>query len=320
MKYKILTESEFKDLDIKFSQGIYSEEYFNFIKNYYVAILDFLIFEKNGMIFGVLPLADYKQKNVSVLGTLPKTDAPLEFIKKFDMDYRPLVKFLKKCFPKHQIIDLRIFHYDEDNIMKGLIKLPIYHAVAEIKNDDFLSFFDKKNRNQVRQSLHNGFEVRMDVPLESIYELYLENMKRHGTPPKSLDYFKSLKNNLKEKVIFLSAFRGDKLCGVNIFYLNKSYLLLMINISLKEYWPERINNFLYYKTIEYGYKSGVKHFDYGPSTEKDLSHLDFKIGFGGKLFNVYEYNWYRNPIIKFVGYIRNKSRNIMMRIMKLLPR
>lgn len=319
MEYQILTEAEFNDLNIKLSQGIYSEEYFAFVKNYYLATLHFFIFKENGVVAGVLPLADYKLKNVSIIGTLPKTDAPVEFIKKFDIEYRSVIKLLKKCFPKHQSVNLRIFNYDQNDQVKGLVKLPIYHAVAEIKNEDFLSFFDKKTRNQVRQSLNNNFEVKMDAPLESIYELYSENMKRHGTPPKSSDYFEALKSNLKEKVFFLGAFLGDKLCGVNIFYVNNGYLLLLSNISLKEYWPERINNFLYFKTIEYGYKEGVRYFDYGPSTQKDLSHLDFKIGFGGKLWSVYEYHWYRNPFTKLNQYLMNKSRNIKMRLNKILP-
>jgi hypothetical protein len=320
MEYKILTESEFKDLNIKFSQGIYSEEYFNFVKNYYYAALLFLIFEENGEFYGVLPLSSYKPKNILTLGTLPKTDAPLESLKKFDVDYESIIAFLKKHFIDHKAIDLRIFSYDQSDFMKGLFKLPIYHAVAKIENNDFLSFFDKKNRNQVRQSLSNNFEIKMDVPIESIYELYLENMKRHGTLPKSLDYFKALKENLKGKAVFLSVFLGGKLCGVNIFYINNDYLLLISNLSLREYWPERVNNFLYFKTIEYGYEKGVRHFDYGPSTEKDLSHLDFKIGFGAKLWSVYEYSWYRNPFIKFSFYLKSKGRNIKMRIMKFLSK
>jgi len=318
MEYKILKESEFNNSNIKLNQGIYSREYFNFVKNYYLATLHFLIFKENDTVVGVLPLADYKLKNVSVMGTLAKTDAPVEFIKKFDVDYGSVIKFLKKYFPKHQSINLRIFNYNQDNQTKGLVKLPIYHAIAEIKNEDFLSFFDKKTRNQVRQSLNNKFEIRMDTPIESTYELYLENMKRHGTLPKSLDYFMSLSNNLKEKVFFLTAFLGDKLCGVNIFYMNNGYLLLLSNISLREYWPERINNFLYFKTIEYGYKEGVRYFDYGPSVQKDLSHLDFKMGFGGKLLSVYEYNWYRNPFTKFNIYIMNRVRNIKMRLTRFI--
>ena len=318
MEYKILTESEFKNLNIKFKKGIYSEEYFDFVKNYYSADLYFLVFEEKGELFGILPLSSYKQNNVLVLGTLPKTDALIEFKKVFDVDYPLVIKVLKKHFPDHQSVDFRIFSYSGKSPMKELKKLPIYHAVAEIKNEDFLSFFDKKTRNQTRQSLNSNFEVKTNFPIESVYELYLENMKRHGTPPKKLDYFQSLKENLKEKVFFLGAFQGEKLCGVNIFYINNDYLLLINNLSLREYWPERVNNFLYFKTIEYGYKKGVRHFDYGPSTQKDFSHLDFKIGFGGKPWGVYEYNWYRNPLIKLVNYIKNKGRNIKMRIKKFL--
>jgi len=317
MQYKIVKESEFFNKNIGLSWRIYSSEYFNFIKNYFKADIFFLSFEENGKLIGLLPLSIYEQNNLKVLGTLPKTDSFIMALGDFRPNFREIVMFLKKKFLNYDFLNLKILSFDDqmDNFLK---KTPIYHVIAEIHNDNFLSFFDKKTRNQVRQSLKVGFEMNINVALDMIYKIYLDNMRRHGTTPKDIVYFRSLKENLGSKLIFLSAFLGNRMCGTNIFYINNDYLLLLYNLSYPEFWQKRINNFLYLKTIEYGFQKGVRNFDFGPSTEKDTSHLNFKIGFGGKLFRVYEYRWYKNKIYLIIDFLREKKRNMGMRFLKLI--
>jgi hypothetical protein len=319
MQYKIVKEQELLDRNIDLNWAIYSPEYFNFIKNYFKADISFLLFEEKGDVVGILPLAIYKHGNLSVLGTLPKTNSLIEIFKDFKPNFKEIVGFLKKNFSDFDLLSLKMLFLDsscwQDNFLK---ETPIFHVVAKITNSDFLSFFDKKTRNQVRQSLKVGFEMNTNVSLDMIYKIYLDNMRRHGTPPKDIVYFRSLKENLGSKLVFLSAFLGNRMCGTNIFYINNDYLLLLYNLSYPEFWPKRINNFLYFKTIEYGFQKGVRNFDFGPSTEKDTSHLNFKIGFGGKLFRVYEYAWYKNKIYLIIDFLRKKKRNMGMRFLKLI--
>ena len=318
MHYKIVQESGLVNKNIDLNWKIYSPEYFNFIKNYFKANISFLLFEENGELLGALPLAIYKQNNLKVLGTLPKTNSLIEIFKDFKPDFKEITLFLKENFSDYDLLSLKIFFLDSDGKQNDFLKkTPIYHAVAKITNTDFLSFFDKKTRNQVRRSLDVGFEISTDISLDVVYKLYVDNMIRHGTPPKEINYFRSLKENLGSKLVFLSAFLDGKICGTNIFYLNEDYLLLISNLSYGDYWPKRINNFLYFKTIEYGFEKGVRYFDFGPSTESDLSHLDFKIGSGGKLLRVYEYIWYKNKLNRFIVLLREKARNMKMRFMKL---
>lgn len=296
---------------------LYSSEYLDFTRDYYDAEIYFLNFNK-----GVLPLASYKQNGLLTIGTLPKTDAPISKEELSGFDSREVVAFLKEHFPDHQVINLRIFSLDNVPALsfRGFSSSPIYHAVAQVDQKDLLGYFDKKTRNQVRQSLNQNFQLTTDVPLETVYDLYLDNMRHHGTLPREIHYFQSLKDKLGSKVVFLSACDGSKLCGTNIFYLNKDYLLLLHNFSDHNYWSARVNNFLYLKMIEYGQSKGVKYFDYGPSTQKDISHLNFKIGFGGELVPVFELIWYRHWIDRLSAKAKHHYRNLLMRIRKNIQR
>jgi hypothetical protein len=319
MQYKIVKELELLNRNIDLNWKIYSPEYFNFIKNYFKADILFLLFEEKGDVVGILPLAIYKQGNLSVLGTLPKTNSLIEIFKDFKPNFKEIVGFLKENFSDYDLLNLKIFFLDSDGHQDNFLKkTPIYHVVAKINNNDFLSFFNARTRRKVRRASNTGFEFGLDSSLDIIYKLYLDNMKRHGTPPKEINYFESLKENLGAKLVFLSAFLDGKICGANIFYMNKDYLLLLYNLSYPEFWPKRINDFLYFKTIEYGFEKGVRRFDFGPSVEKDRSHLDFKIGFGGELLRVYEYVWYKNKIYLITIFLREKKRNIVMRFLKLI--
>ncbi len=317
MEYKIAKESDLINKGININYAIYSQEYFNFVKNYFKANISFLLFEEKGELLGVLPVAEYMQNNLRIVGTLPKTNALMIFFKKFAPDFEVAAEFLKNRFSNSDLLSLRLFFLEDFDVKKDSLKeTSIFHAVSKISNNNFMDFFDKKTRNQTRRSLEASFEIK-EATLEEIYKLYLDNMRRHGTPPKEFTYFKALKENLVNKIVFLSVFSGDKICGINIFYINGDYLLLLNNLSYPEFWPERINNFLYLKTIEYGYERGVRNFDFGPSTEKDVSHLDFKTGFGGKFLRVYEYLWYKNKVTPLIVLLREKARNIKMRFLRL---
>ncbi len=178
--------------------------------------------------------------------------------------------------------------------------------------------FDKKTRNQIRKGKRSEFILKVGgaESLEKIYALYRENMQRHGTPAKSLDYFQDLFDCFGPKCLALMAYDGERLAGVNLAIANNNYLRLMFNLSEVEYWDKCVNDFLYYKMIGYGYGQGVRVFDFGPSASQDISHNHFKLGFGARQFPIV--NLKQGAIRYFIiDYFKQKKFNFKIFAKKL---
>ena len=297
--FTLHSESEFIRLElVPVPFRVNAPEFFAFVRDYFKAKIMFLSIEDEAGRLAVLPLAEYVTAQGHVVGTLPRMLGLASPVRDLPIDFGEVARFLKREFPKHDVIYLNLVDWrDCDRFAPGFIKVAAADLILDVTDDDadLLRRFDKKTRNQVRQSLKQDFAARFNetAPGE-LYDLYLENMRRHGTRPKLPAYFEALRRHLGDKLVVLEARLGGDLCGVNVFYVNGDYLLLMFNLSRERYWPQRVNNFLYHSMLEYGFAHGVRHFDYGANMSADASITDFKRGFGGEAHDVWEYMSYRS--------------------------
>jgi len=185
--------------------------------------------------------------------------------------------------------------------------------------NELLALFDKKTRNQIRKSHGFGFELK-DLTIENvdeIYALYLENMKRHGTPPRAKSYFDNLFFSFGNKLFAKGSYDRNKLVGVNLAVVEGNNLNLYFNLSKKEYWNKCINNFLYWNMISDAYKKGVRYFDFGISSVDDIGHSNFKIGFGGKPFSIYKIvggSYYK----RLSMWLKQKKYNLVLRLQRII--
>lgn len=177
--------------------------------------------------------------------------------------------------------------------------------------EDILLVYNRKTRNEVRKARNNNFQSQMGglEKLSEFYELYQENMKRHGTWARSITFFENLFKCFSTKCALIMVYDSQTLAGANLIIFNNQYLRLAFNVSKVEYWPKCINDFLYDRTIIYGWQKQIKTFDFGPSLTTDLSHNKFKLGFGARQGYLQEYicgkmsyrlsSWWQQKVYSF---------------------
>lgn len=137
----------------------------------------------------------------------------------------------------------------------------------------------KKRRNNIRKARKSGVVIRelRKEDTESIYKLYLENMKRFGTPPLPKKFFENLFDILAEKGFarVTGAFYKNKLATVMINYIFKKTIHVIIVVSDQEYWIYKPADLIYWESIEWGCKNGYEIFDFG-RTRLDSGQFKFK--------------------------------------------
>ena len=145
----------------------------------------------------------------------------------------------------------------------------IIHLTSE---EDIWKRFHKHTRNDIRKAEKSGLNVvgiKDEDEMKKFYNLYLDEMKKFGTPQHSYKFFKNLLYFLKEDFFGLNCYFKDRLIGSIIILRNKNYSNIAFNVSDEKYRGEfRPNDFLYWESIKWAVKNNVKFVDMG-QVEKD---------------------------------------------------
>ena len=292
----------------------YSREYHNFVKKRYGMSSGFLELRDNGKLLSIVPVchndstlyAFYKEY------TEPKTfDAsPIAWNEVADLAR-------KKLKLKSAEFYFAGIHEAEYRGMKSTgFSTYVFRMKGITDGDAIRSRFH--NRTRLHKAERFGFDFRIigEESLHAIYDLYLENMHRHGTPPRSLGFFQDLFACFGKACYGISLYDKDVLAGLNLMVSTNGYARMHFNISKKEYWEHCVNNLLYVKTIEHALASGVSLVDFGGAPDTDTSHNRFKMGFGLErvpLQKVFAGSY----IHRIPAWMKNKKRNLTIRITKL---
>lgn len=86
----------------------------------------------------------------------------------------------------------------------------------------------------------------------------------------------------------------------------------MFNLSQEEFWNLRVNDFLYYKMIEFAAERNIQTVDFGPSSSADHTHNRFKLNFGAEEVPIYGLQS-ESAIGKMRKWVRHKKFNLQLR-------
>lgn len=133
----------------------------------------------------------------------------------------------------------------------------------------------KKTRYEVRTGLKAGLEWTEDYSLDEFYEIYAHNVHRLGTPvfPKALfiQLRKELPNSWR---LFLVRKGARAIAGALCWYFRGTVMPFYVG-SLREFYRDSPNNFMYWKLMEQSCQEGLSRFDFGRS-KKGTGSFDFK--------------------------------------------
>ncbi len=158
-------------------------------------------------------------------------------------------------------------------------------------SDDVLAAIPKKARAEVRRARDkNGLQFFESRDLDEFYALFQVNKRRLGSPPLPKRWFSALLDEFGRDVVIhvVRLPDGKAISGVMSFRMGDT-LFAYYSGALHEHYGTGVNDFTYFKIMEWCADNGVRVFDFGRS-RKDTGPANFKknMGFAAQPLH-YEY-------------------------------
>ena len=138
----------------------------------------------------------------------------------------------------------------------------------------------RKQRAMVRKGIKAGLRSELDDTVDRFFELYADNVHRHGTPPFPKRYFSELKRVFGDacEVLIVVDPDGRPVSGVLSFYFRDEVLPYYAG-DLVDARDLAANDFKYWELMRRACERGIRVFDYGRS-KRGTGSFDFKKNWG----------------------------------------
>ena len=156
----------------------------------------------------------------------------------------------------------------------------------------------RKQRAMVRKGIQRQLRSEVEVGVDRFFDLYADNMHRHGTPPQAKRYFEALRRVFGDDCEALTVFspQGKAVSGVLSFYFRDEVLPYYAG-DLTDARELAANDFKYWELMRRASERGVRTFDFGRS-KRETGSFDFKKNWGFEPTPLhYEYVLYKRSSI-----------------------
>lgn len=156
----------------------------------------------------------------------------------------------------------------------------------------------RKQRAMVRKGIKNGLRSEIDTTADRFFDLYADNVHRHGTPAMPKRYFEALMRAFGKdcEVLTVTNENGRPLSSVLSFYFRDEVLPYYAGDDLSAR-DLAANDFKYWELMRRSCERGLKVFDYGRSKQGTGSY-SFKKNWGFEPQPLYyEYCLYKRDSI-----------------------
>jgi len=127
--------------------------------------------------------------------------------------------------------------------------------------------FNSDQRRKIRKTIKNGisiFEQNFEEVADEFYHAYLLAMKRLGSPPHRIEFFRALYQMLGDKhAKFFAITIGGRLIGGAVVFLGNSTMYYGYEVISPEYKSLRPTYLLYSEMLKWGCENGFHIFDTG---------------------------------------------------------
>ena len=136
---------------------------------------------------------------------------------------------------------------------------------------------NKTTRNEIRKALKNPdlevwWKKSEEIVKLAFYPLYLQAMKRFGTPPHSLGYFLKLIKEPDTRLVW-GEYKGKPIAVIFGWEKNKE-MTIGYAPSNPQFWWTKINNLLYWEFIKQAVKEKCEYVNFGTARYK--GQIEFK--------------------------------------------
>jgi FemAB-related protein (PEP-CTERM system-associated) len=240
----------------------------------------FLFAESDGIIQGVLPLAEIDSvlfgHSLSSLpfcvygGIAATTESAREVL---DSAAQALATQLKVDYLEYR--NLKIFHSQWPT--KELYVTFRKEMAPEAEEN--MQAIPRKQRAMVRKGIKAGLESAVDEDVERFFSAYAASVHRLGTPVFSKKYFQLLKEIFRRHCeLMIITKSGRTVSGVMSFYF-RDEVLPYYGGGTAEARDVAANDFMYWELMRRACEQGYRIFDFGRS-KRNTGSFDFKCNWG----------------------------------------
>lgn len=156
----------------------------------------------------------------------------------------------------------------------------------------------RKQRAMVRKGIQRGLRSSVDEDCKGFFDLYADNLHRHGTPPHAKRYFVALQRAFGADCEVLTVFDGSGKAVSNVlsFYFRDEVLPYYAG-DLAEARDLAANDFKYWELMRRACEQQLGVFDFGRS-KRDTGSFDFKKNWGFEPAPLhYEYQLFKRSTV-----------------------
>lgn len=178
----------------------------------------------------------------------------------------------------------------------------------------------RKQRAMVRKGIKQGLVSEIDASVDRFFELFADNVHRHGTPAMPKKFFQTLKTEFGEdcEVLTVLAPDGRPVSSVLSFYFRDEVLPYYAGDD-EAARDLAVNDFKYWELMRRACARGVKVFDYGRS-KQGTGPYAFKKNWGFEPTPLhYEYCLYKRDAIP-QNNPNNAKYKLMIQAWRRMPR
>lgn len=240
----------------------------------------FLLAEQEGRITGILPLAEIKHflfgHSLSSLpfgvygGIAASSENAREML---DAAAQEIATDLNVDYLEYRNIQVRHENWPSKDLYVTFRKAIDPDVEQNMKN------IPRKQRAMVRSGIKNGLISEIDDGVERFFDVFSDNMLRHGTPALPKRYFALLKEIFGKDCEVLSVTHEGKVVSSVLSFYFKDEVLPYYAGDTVEARKLAANDFKYWELMRRACEKGYKVFDYGRS-KRGTGSFDFKKNWG----------------------------------------
>ncbi len=240
----------------------------------------FLYAERDGLIEGILPLAQVKSllfgNNLVSLPFCVYGGVVADNKEAADALIEAACKLADGL--KVDALELRNSKISGRNWPEKSLYYTFRRSISE-DNDANMSAIPRKRRAMIRQGIKNGLLSESDDGWERVYNTYAESVRNLGTPVFSAKYFRILREVFKSDCrVLMITHEGQDVAGLMSFYF-KDQVLPYYAGSYESAKTHKAHDFMYWELMRRSGEEGIKLFDFGRS-KADTGPYLFKKGWG----------------------------------------
>jgi FemAB-related protein (PEP-CTERM system-associated) len=178
----------------------------------------------------------------------------------------------------------------------------------------------RKQRAMVRKGMKAELRGEIESTVDRFFELYADNVHRHGTPPLAKAYFERLRADFGDacEVLTVVDRDGAPQSSVLSFYFRDEVLPYYAGDAVQAR-ATAANDFKYWELLRRACERGLRIFDYGRS-KRGTGSFDFKHNWGFEATPLeYEYQLYKRDSVPQNNPLNPKYR-MFIALWRRLPR